>query len=141
MKKRSEVNFSIFLRAGSVDSGPPLSTILGNYGVNTVAFTKDFNEKTKGLPNYFLLEILVKINNDRSFDFLVKEPTVLLLVKLVSKKVEILLKGQGGLKTDYVYVVTLKELYMLTFFKFGNIEEKSLRTICASILSAGYYII
>lgn len=41
---------SLFLRAQSVDSGPPLGTILGNLGVNTVKFCKDFNEFTKDIP-------------------------------------------------------------------------------------------
>ena len=44
--------FSIYLRMGSVESGPPLSTILGNFGINTIKFVKDLNEFT---VNYLLI--------------------------------------------------------------------------------------
>ena len=61
--EKNRIKFSMFLRAKNVDSGPPLSTILGNYGVNTIAFCKEFNEFTKELPNYFLLEIKLRITS------------------------------------------------------------------------------
>ena len=38
---------SIYLRAQMAESGPPLGTVLGNLGVNTVKFCKEFNDFTK----------------------------------------------------------------------------------------------
>jgi len=144
MRRYSEKNiikFSMFLRAKNVDSGPPLSTILGNYGVNTVAFCKEFNEITKELPNYFLLEVIIIINSDRTFNFSVKEPTVAFLLKLVMKKREIFKMGSGGLKVDYIKVIYLKDIYLISKFKYNSYDFIYLKNICSILASSHYFVI
>jgi len=144
MRRYSEKNiikFSMFLRAKNVDSGPPLSTILGNYGVNTVAFCKEFNEFTKELPNYFLLEVIIIINSDRTFNFSVKEPTVAFLLKLVMKKREIFKMGSGGLKVDYIKVIYLKDIYLISKFKYNSYDFIYLKNICSILASSHYFVI
>jgi len=144
MRRYSEKNiikFSMFLRAKNVDSGPPLSTILGNYGVNTVAFCKEFNEFTKELPNYSLLEVIIIINSDRTFNFSVKEPTVAFLLKLVMKKREIFKMGSGGLKVDYIKVIYLKDIYLISKFKYNSYDFIYLKNICSILASSHYFVI
>jgi large subunit ribosomal protein L11 len=138
--KSNLVEFSMFLRAGNVDSGPPLSTILGNYGVNTSAFCKDFNEQTKVLPNYFLIETFIVVNSDRTYSFFIKEPSVAFLLKLVSGKSEIYVKGQGGLRKQYLKTVRIKDVYLVSLFKFGSLNSLSLKTVCAILTSSHYYL-
>jgi ribosomal protein L11 len=143
MRKKEKANlveFSMFLRAGNVDSGPPLSTILGNYGVNTVSFCKDFNEQTKILPNHFLIETFIVVNNDRTYSFSIKEPSVAFLLKLVAGKSEIYVMGQGGLRKQYLKTVKLRDIYLVCLFKFGSISSINLRTICAILSSSHYYL-
>jgi ribosomal protein L11 len=82
----SSNKFSIYLRMGSVESGPPLSTILGNFGINTVKFVKDLNEFTSELPTYFLLVVNVVINSDKTYKFELSEPSVTQLLRILSKK-------------------------------------------------------
>jgi len=131
----------MFLRSKNVDSGPPLSTILGNYGVNTIAFCKEFNEFTKELPNYFLLEVVIIINSDRTYNFSIKEPTTAFLLKLVMKKIEIFKKGSGGLKVDYIKVITLKDIYLISNFKYNSYNSICLKNICSILASSHYFII
>ena len=131
----------MFLRSKNVDSGPPLSTILGNYGVNTIAFCKEFNEFTKELPNYFLLEVVIIINSDRTYSFSIKEPTAAFLLKLVMKKIEIFKKGSGGLKVDYIKVITLKDLYLISNFKYNSYNSICLKNICSILASSHYFIV
>lgn len=131
----------MFLRAKNVDSGPPLSTILGNYGVNTIAFCKEFNEFTKELPNYFLLEVVIIINNDRTYSFSIKEPTTAFLLKLVMKKIEIFKKGSGGLKADYIKVINLKDIYLISNFKYNSYDKFCLKNICSILASSHYFIV
>jgi len=138
--KSNLVEFSMFLRAGNVDSGPPLSTILGNYGVNTSAFCKDFNEQTKVLPNYFLIETFIVVNSDRTYSFFIKEPSVAFLLKLVSGKSEIYVKGQGGLRKQYLKTVRIKDVYLVSLLKFGSLNSLSLKTVCAILTSSHYYL-
>ena len=145
MRRYSEkdriIKFSMFLRAKNVDSGPPLSTILGNYGVNTVAFCKEFNEFTKELPNYFLLEVVIIINSDRTYSFSIKEPTAAFLLKLVVKKIEIFKKGSGGLKVDYIKVISLKDIYLISNFKYNSFDNICLKNICSILASSHYFIV
>lgn len=146
MKKKEKYNldiikFSMFLRAGKVESGPPLSTILGNFGVNTVNFCKEFNEFTKILPNYFLVEVIIIINNDKTYKFFIKEPSVSFLLKLVSFKYEILDKGSGGYKIKNIKVIRLKDIYLISFFKFNNFKFTNLKIICGIVVSSRYFIV
>jgi len=48
-----------FLISGSAEPAPPLGTILGNLGVNTIQFCEEFNLYTKNLPNYFYLKVAI----------------------------------------------------------------------------------
>ena len=140
-EKKNRIKFSMFLRARNIDSGPPLSTILGNFGVNTMAFCKEFNEFTKELPNYFLLEVVIVINDDRTYNFVIKEPTVAFLLKLVVKKTEIFKQGSGGLKIEYIKVIRLKDLYLISNFKYNSFNLSCLKNICGILASSHYFII
>ena len=130
----------MFLRANSVEANPPLSTILGNFGVNTVSFCKDINEHTKELPNYFLLEVVITIKDDKSFTFSIKEPSVAFLLKLCAHNFSIFKKGQGGLKEFPIKSVFLKDIYMISFFKYGYCDNITLKIIYGILRSSKYAI-
>ncbi len=46
-----------YLMSQKAEAVPPLGTILGNIGVNTIKFCDEFNLVTKDLPNYFSLNV------------------------------------------------------------------------------------
>jgi ribosomal protein L11 len=144
MKKSENLvlkKFSMFLRAASIEVGPPLSTILGNYGANTTNFCKEFNEVTKELPNYFLIEAHITINVDKSVVFSVKEPSITLLLKLITIDTETYYKGQGGFKINVVKGLNLRDIYLISRFKFGFYNKNTLKIICGIIKSLDFYII
>jgi len=64
-----------FLISKSAEPAPPLGTILGNLGVNTVKFCEDFNKFTQQLPAYFFLKVIIFIFENRTFKFNVKLPS------------------------------------------------------------------
>jgi|GraSoiStandDraft_24_1057298.scaffolds.fasta_scaffold174844_3 hypothetical protein len=132
--------FSIYLRMGSVESGPPLSTILGNFGINTVKFVKDLNEFTGELPTYFLLVVNVVINSDKTYKFELNEPSVTQLLRMLSRKKQIYVLAQGGLKTLDIKVINIKDLYFVCYTKFGNFDDSSFRMLYGSICSLDMYI-
>jgi ribosomal protein L11 len=136
----SSNKFSIYLRMGSVESGPPLSTILGNFGINTVKFVKDLNEFTSELPTYFLLVVNVVINSDKTYIFELSEPSVTQLLRILSKKKQIYILAQGGLKTIDIKVINIKDLYFICYTKFGNFDDSSFRMLYGSICSLDMYI-
>jgi len=133
-------SFSLNLRMGQVESGPPLSTILGNFSINTVKFCKELNELTNLLPNYFVLEVKIFINSDKSYYFFICELSVALILKLISVKKETSIKMSGGLKTKTLIGVYLKDLYLVSYFKFGKYDEKLIKSIFGTLCSLGYVI-
>ena len=133
--------FSISLRMGKIEAGPPLSTILGNIGVNTVKFCKELNDYTKDLPFFFLLEVIVYVYADKTYSFIISEPTVALLLRLVSFKKEIEVNISGGLKIKFVDVVKLEDLYLISFFKFNDCSEITLRFVYGTMTSLNLYVI
>jgi len=132
--------FSIYLRMGSVESGPPLSTILGNFGINTVKFVKDLNEFTGELPTYFLLVVKVFINSDRTYSFEINEPSVTQFLRILSKKRQVYVLAQGGMKTVDIKVISIVDIYFISMIKFGNFDDSSLKMLYGSISSLDMYI-
>jgi hypothetical protein len=74
--------------AGSAETAPPLGTILGNLGVNTVKFCKDFNDFTSELPIYIKLEVTIFISENKNFSFTTVLGSVGYLISLLKKDVE-----------------------------------------------------
>jgi ribosomal protein L11 len=140
MCKSDIKSFSLNLRMGQIESGPPLSTILGNLGINTVKFCKELNELTNLLPNFFVLEVKININSDKIYSFIICEPTTALVLKLISKKKEIFVKSSGGFKSNQQIGVDLKDLYLVCFFKFGDCNDKLLRSVYGTLTSLNYYV-
>ena len=141
LKKDEVIKFSLFIRAASAEPIPPLGTILGNYGVSTLSFCKEFNEFTKTLPNYFFLETEIQINLDKTVKFEIKSPTVSLLIKLVTKNFTIMVKESGGYKEHIIKVLYLSDIYKICLFKYGTVNKKLLSIIMGSVGSFGLYII
>lgn len=126
--------FSIGVRIGQIEAGPPLSTILGNMGINTVNFCKELNDFVLDLPNFFYLEIKVVIFFDKTYSFEVGEPSTALLLRLLSKKIE--LKDKS-----IIYGIKLEDIYLISFFKFNNFNNNSLKIIFGTLSSLKLHVI
>ncbi|MBE6819169.1 MAG: 50S ribosomal protein L11 [Clostridia bacterium] len=66
--------------AGKATPAPPVGPALGQHGVNIVAFTKDFNERTKN-DGGLLIPVVITVYEDRSFTFITKTPPAAVLIK------------------------------------------------------------
>ena len=132
--------FSVFIRAKSAENGPPLSTVLGNIGVNTVKFIKEFNDFTKDLPVYFLLKVHIYIFEDRSLKFFVFLPSTGYFLSIL--KVSFLSsKNPKQNVSDNKYFIYLKNIVQLALFKFpGVCLQKSVIIIIGSLNSSNIFI-
>jgi len=115
----NKTKISLFIKAQSAESGPPLGTILGNLGVNTVKFCKDFNDYTKELPNYFKLYVNIFINENKSFTYNLKLPSVGYLLYLLKKSKDITLNNGTIIQN---YFITIEDLFKLAKFKHPNLD-------------------
>ena len=68
------------IEAGKATPAPPVGPALGQHGVNIMAFTKEFNERTKNQLGY-VIPVVITVYADRSFTFITKTPPAPVLIK------------------------------------------------------------
>ena len=66
------------IEAGKATPAPPVGPALGQKGVNIMAFTKEFNERTKNQMGY-VIPVVITVYADRSFSFITKTPPAAVL--------------------------------------------------------------
>lgn len=68
------------IQAGKATPAPPVGPALGQHGVNIMAFTKEFNERTKNDIG-LVIPVVITVYADRSFTFVTKTPPAAVLIK------------------------------------------------------------
>lgn len=95
MCKAKNTKIKLFIPAGAAAATPPFGPILGQYGINTVQFCKDFNEVTDGLNLFFtdlildnfggfVLVVDIFINEDRTYKYIINKPPVSFLLRVLT---------------------------------------------------------
>lgn len=128
----------ISINAQTAESGPPLSTVLGNLGVNTVKFCKEFNEFTKMLPSYFTLRVHILVSENKSYSFKTFVPSLGTLINLLKFERKIFIHG---VEVNEICIL-LKNVAQLAKFKFPSMELKySLPVLFGTVKSFGIKVI
>jgi len=75
LAKKIKTVIKLQLPAGQASPAPPVGPVLGQYGVNIMAFCKDYNERTASQAGS-IVPAEITIYEDRSFTFVLKTPPV-----------------------------------------------------------------
>lgn len=125
------------LPAGAATTGPPLGPLLGQFGVNTPSFCKQFNDVTAifssiAKSKLILLVVKIIIYDDKSLGFVINKPQTSFLIKLLRKKL--------SLNGSVFYTLDLENIFKIVNFKFtSKIDSSSFfkhsKTIIGTALS------
>ena len=114
----------LYILAGGADPSPPLGTVLGNLGVNTVNFCNNYNIYTKDLKDYFLLKVEIFIYENRSVTFNVLKPSISYFLHLLKYEKIISVKVFDRFHEKKIFCVNLYSIIKLALFKFPYLNLK-----------------
>ncbi len=80
MAKKVSRIIKLQIEAGKATPAPPVGPALGQYGVNIMAFVKEYNERTSSQMG-LIVPVLLTVYADRSFSFEIKTPPTSALLK------------------------------------------------------------
>ena len=120
MAKELIEQFKIMAPGGKATPAPPLGPVLGAKGVNPGQFIQQFNAATSAL-NGKVVGCIVKVYNDRSFEFEIKSSPASVLIKEAAG----LEKGSGEPQT-IVGSITSDQCRKIAEEKFEDLNSHDL---------------
>jgi large subunit ribosomal protein L11 len=134
----SEVKFQV--PGGQATPAPPVGTALGRFGINLGQFVSQFNDRTRdagGMP----IPVVVKVYNDRSFEFVTKSPPAAALLKQAAG----IAKGSGVPNKEKVGKVTVAQVDQICKTKMADLNARDLeharRLVAGTARSMGLEVI
>ncbi len=109
------------LPAGKATPAPPVGPALGGYGINIMAFVKEYNEKTASQAGS-IIPVEVTIYSDRSFTIALKTPPAADLLR----KVAGIEKGSGTPNRKIAGTITAKQLRQVAEQKMADLNANSI---------------
>ncbi len=123
-------------KGGQANPSPPIGPALGSKGVNIMEFCKQFNARTQDLQGK-VLPVVITVYADKSFDFIIKQPPVAIMLKealkLQSGSAESNRKKVGSITWDKVKEIANAKMSDLNCFK----VESAMKMVAGTARSMG----
>lgn len=136
MAKKVKAVVKLQIPAGKATPAPPVGPALGPYGINIMAFCKDYNERT-GSQEGYIIPAELTIYEDRSFTFVTKMPPVSDLLRR-ALGVE---KGSGNPGSEKVGKLSRDAVYEIARTKMKDLNttdlEKAAKIVAGTARSMG----
>jgi large subunit ribosomal protein L11 len=135
MAKKPTNIVKLQIEAGKAAPAPPLGPALGQAGVNIGTFVNEFNEKTREMKGK--LPVILRVYEDRSYDFDIKKPLASALIKqalgIKSGSGKNLVKKVGTLSQDQLRSIAEEKMEDLN----ANTVEQAMKIIEGQCRSMG----
>lgn len=124
------------VKGGAANPSPPIGPALGSKGVNIMEFCKQFNARTQDKAGK-ILPCVITVYNDKSFDFIIKQPPVAAMIaetaKLKGGSAEPNRKKVGSISWDQVRKIAEDKMPDLNCFTI----ESAMSMVAGSARSMG----
>ena len=114
--------------AGKATPAPPVGPALGQHGVNIMAFTKEFNERTKDKAG-LIIPVVITVYADKSFSFITKTPPASVLIKKACK----IESGSGVPNKTKVATISKAKVQEIAEMKMPDLNAASLEAAMSMI--------
>eukprot|EP00798_Chlamydomonas_sp_ICE-L_P024813 gene24813-10461_t len=121
----------LMIAAGAAKPAPPVGPALGQAGLNIMSFCKEYNAKTAGYKDGVPLRVLIRVFNDKSYEWDLKTPPSTWLIK----KAAGLERAAERPGHEFIASISLKHLYHIAELKQRDNAQLELKTICQNLMS------
>nr|QOU10732.1 ribosomal protein L11 [Spumella sp. Baekdong012001B8] len=122
MAKKIKAFIKLALKAGKATAQPPVGPALSPYGVNSLAFCKEYNERTADKIG-MIVPVKITVYDDKSYSFILKSPpTSALLMQYANIK-----KGSAQPNKGNAGSVTLNQIKEVALIKLSELNTKNVQ--------------
>ena len=128
MAQKVSAYVKLQIPAGKATPAPPVGSALGPHGINIMAFTKEFNDRTKNDVG-LIIPVVITIYADRSLSFITKTPPSAVLIKKACG----IEKGSGVPNRTKVAKITKEQIKKIAEQKMQDLNAASLESAMSMI--------